>query len=195
MANYDRMSELKAFDETKGGVKALVDAGITKVPRIFYSNQVNFPEPSPSSAATAKPDVPTIDLGSIDKDPAVRARAVEKVLDASANLGFFQVVNHGIDVGVMEEMLEGVRRFYEQETEVKKQWYTRDHTKTVAYNSNYDLYTAASVNWRDSTYIIMAPNPPNPDELPPICRSPLRLSLFFFNSFFCLNIIIASKFF
>lgn len=37
--NYDRMSELRAFDETKGGVKALVDAGITKVPRMFFSDQ------------------------------------------------------------------------------------------------------------------------------------------------------------
>ncbi|KAM7462959.1 hypothetical protein LguiA_031080 [Lonicera macranthoides] len=33
---YDRTSELKAFDETKAGVKGLVDAGITQVPRIFH---------------------------------------------------------------------------------------------------------------------------------------------------------------
>nr|GMC75211.1 1-aminocyclopropane-1-carboxylate oxidase homolog 1-like [Ipomoea batatas] len=32
---YDRQSELKAFDETKAGVKGLVDAGITKLPAIF----------------------------------------------------------------------------------------------------------------------------------------------------------------
>ncbi|KAM1380513.1 hypothetical protein ACFX2I_022231 [Malus domestica] len=34
--NYDQKSEVKAFDETKEGVKGLVDEGITEVPRIFH---------------------------------------------------------------------------------------------------------------------------------------------------------------
>ncbi|RXI00057.1 hypothetical protein DVH24_030547 [Malus domestica] len=34
--NYDQKSEVKAFDDTKEGVKGLVDAGITEVPRIFH---------------------------------------------------------------------------------------------------------------------------------------------------------------
>ena len=36
---YDRLSELKAFDETKAGVKGLVDAGVTAVPAIFHHHQ------------------------------------------------------------------------------------------------------------------------------------------------------------
>lgn len=67
-------------------------------------------------------------------------------------------------------MLEGVRRFYEQDSEIKKKWYTRDGSKTVVYNSNFDLFTAASANWRDTTYCNMAPNPPIPGDLPDICR-------------------------
>ncbi|KAK9134576.1 hypothetical protein Syun_013906 [Stephania yunnanensis] len=31
----ERREELKAFDDTKAGVKGLVDAGVTKIPRIF----------------------------------------------------------------------------------------------------------------------------------------------------------------
>ncbi|PON66648.1 hypothetical protein TorRG33x02_267100, partial [Trema orientale] len=37
-AEYDRATELKAFDETKAGVKGLVDAGIFEIPRIFYNS-------------------------------------------------------------------------------------------------------------------------------------------------------------
>ena len=33
--DFDSYSERKAFDETKEGVKGLVDAHITEVPRIF----------------------------------------------------------------------------------------------------------------------------------------------------------------
>ncbi|GMN32934.1 hypothetical protein TIFTF001_041832 [Ficus carica] len=36
-AKYDRLSQLKAFDETKAGVKGLVDFGVTEIPHIFYS--------------------------------------------------------------------------------------------------------------------------------------------------------------
>ncbi|MBA0767189.1 hypothetical protein Gotri_016119 [Gossypium trilobum] len=37
---YDRFQELKAFDDSKSGVKGLVDAGITKIPRIFRRPKV-----------------------------------------------------------------------------------------------------------------------------------------------------------
>ena len=34
-SSYDRQSELKALDDTKAGVKGLVDAGVEKLPRIL----------------------------------------------------------------------------------------------------------------------------------------------------------------
>ncbi|KAJ0937969.1 putative deacetoxyvindoline 4-hydroxylase [Helianthus annuus] len=57
-------------------------------------------------------------------------------------------------------------------TELKKQWYTRDMSgKTrVIYNSNFDLYAAPVTSWRDTFNCTMAPNPPQPHELPPPCR-------------------------
>ncbi|XP_026432331.1 1-aminocyclopropane-1-carboxylate oxidase homolog [Papaver somniferum] len=36
---YDRYEELKTFDETKAGVKGIVDAGIAKIPRMFIRPQ------------------------------------------------------------------------------------------------------------------------------------------------------------
>ncbi|KAL3532111.1 hypothetical protein ACH5RR_005632 [Cinchona calisaya] len=161
---YDRQNELKAFDDTKAGVKGLVDAGITEVPRFF----IQPPEPLD---ANPQSNFPIIDLqGMIDYEaPVKRKEIVEKVRDASETWGFFQVVNHGIPCGVLDEMIDGVRRFYEQETEVKKQWYTPDPSKRVVYNSNFDLYSSPAANWRDTFYCIMAPNPLSPQDLPPVC--------------------------
>ncbi|GJZ82923.1 1-aminocyclopropane-1-carboxylate oxidase homolog 1-like protein [Tanacetum coccineum] len=159
ISSYDRASEIKAFDKTKSGVKGLVDAGIQEIPRIF----MNPPEPIPKS--TTSFDIPLIDLASTN-----RALIVESIRTASKNLGFFQVVNHGIPISIMNEMLQGVRRFHEQDAEVKKQFYTRDVSKAFVYNSNFDLYSSPAANWRDSFFSIMAPNPPKPEELPVICR-------------------------
>lgn len=163
--NFDRKTELKIFDETKAGVKGLVDAGTTKVPRIFFA-------PPEYSSHTPKNDftIPVIDLDGIGEDPGRREDAVRIIRDASETWGFFQVANHGIPVSILDEMLEGVRRFYEQDTEVKKEWYTRDGSKRVVYNSNFDLYSAGAANWRDTTYCNMAPQIPSPDELPEACR-------------------------
>ncbi|GAA0140325.1 oxidoreductase [Lithospermum erythrorhizon] len=166
--NYYRNSELKAFDDTKDGVKGLVDSGIDKIPRIFHSP----PDEFDSQGNFKKPliRIHVIDLDGTDEKGLRRREVVEKIKAASAASGFFQVINHGIPDGVMEEMLEGVRRFYEQDPEVKRKWYTRDGSKTVVYNSNFDLFRAASANWRDTAYCNMAPKLPNPDELPEACR-------------------------
>ncbi|KAL3850292.1 hypothetical protein ACJIZ3_012174 [Penstemon smallii] len=160
----NRMNELKAFDETKAGVKGLVDSGITKVPQIFYT------PPDPFTTNKVEFSIPVIDLDGIETNQDHRKETVKKVGNASSTWGFFQVVNHGIKQNVLDEMLEGVRRFYEEDTQVKKEWYTRDGSKRVVYNSNFDLYSAASANWRDTTYCSMAPKTPNPEELPLACR-------------------------
>ncbi|KAJ0803187.1 putative non-heme dioxygenase domain, isopenicillin N synthase [Helianthus annuus] len=177
--DYDRKVELRAFDETKTGVKGLVDAGITEVPRIFHL-------PSPENLNSQQPELtlPTIDLQGINEDPIRRKEVIEQVKDALESWGFFQVVNHGIPNSVLEEMMKGVRDFHEQETEVKKKWYARDmRDKTrVEYNSNFDLYAAPVTNWRDTFYCTMAPNPPQPHELPPPCRFYFLIhSIFFFH--------------
>ncbi|CAI0458116.1 unnamed protein product [Linum tenue] len=127
-AAYDRLAELKAFDETKAGVKGLVDAGVTQIPRIFQAPPHlldSVDRASPVSPDDPNFSFPIIDLEGADRDPAKRKQIVEKIRDASANWGFFQVVNHGIPETVLEEMKAGVHRFYEQDVELKKQFYTR----------------------------------------------------------------------
>ncbi|KAL5784710.1 hypothetical protein ACOSQ2_007102 [Xanthoceras sorbifolium] len=169
--NYDRASELKAFDETKAGVKGLVDAGIDKIPRIFYQPPDNFHKAPVSGFSTdTQFSFPTIDLEGVEKDPIQRKEIVESVRNASETWGFFQVLNHGIPVSVLEEIKAGVLRFYEQDNEVKKQFYTRDKMKRVIYNANFDLFSAPAANWRDTMYCGMAPDPPKPEDLPAACR-------------------------
>ncbi|PON33326.1 Non-heme dioxygenase N-terminal domain containing protein [Parasponia andersonii] len=169
-AEYDRATELKAFDETKAGVKGLVDAGISEIPRIFYNSIPEGYIKNSSVVGDAKLLFPVIDLEGLTGDSFQRKEIVDRVREASENWGFFQIVNHGIPDSVLEEMKDGVRRFYEQETEVKKAFYTRDFTKPWVYNTNNLLYSSPSANWRDTFTCRMAPDPPKPEDLPLVCR-------------------------
>jgi len=167
MADSDREKELKAFDDTKLGVKGLVDAGITKIPRIFHHPPDNFKKAS--DLGYKDYTIPVIDLASIREDLRERERVVERIKEASETWGFFQIVNHGIPVSTLEEMVDGVLRFFEQDSEVKKEFYTRE-LRPFFYTSNYNLYTTAPTTWKDSFYCNLAPNAPKPEDLPAVCR-------------------------
>ncbi|XP_010556890.1 PREDICTED: 1-aminocyclopropane-1-carboxylate oxidase homolog 1-like [Tarenaya hassleriana] len=163
---FDRAKELKAFDETKAGVKGLVDSGITEIPRIFHIQ--------PGTLADRKPPlplaIPTIDLEGAFKDEFSRKNVVEDVRNAAEKWGFFQVINHGVPLSVLEEMKDGVRRFHEEDLEAKKRYFSRDYTNRLGYNSNFDLYSSPSANWRDTLSCYIAPDPPKPEDMPDSCR-------------------------
>lgn len=161
MAEYDRNSELRAFDDTKAGVKGLVDAGVAKIPGIFVHHEYMLEEKSPQPELS----VPVIDLGCLD-----RGAIIQQLKDASQDWGFFKIVNHGIPTSLMDKVVEVVKEFNEQDTEVRKLYYTRDFKKKVVYNTNFDLHIVPYANWRDTLYLVMAPNPPQPHELPQVCR-------------------------
>ncbi|XP_059650892.1 1-aminocyclopropane-1-carboxylate oxidase homolog 1-like [Cornus florida] len=170
--SYDRNTELKAFDDTKSGVKGLVDAGVTKIPPIFINHKHDQPHQKPQLgdySGSKHRTIPVIDLHGVHRDATKRREIIGEVLEACEKWGFFQVVNHGIPVSVLDDMIDGICRFNEQDNEEKKKWYTRDFKRKVMFMSNFLLYTSPAADWRDTIFCFMAPNPPDRDELPEIC--------------------------
>ncbi|KAE9617337.1 hypothetical protein Lal_00034182 [Lupinus albus] len=169
---YDMKSELKSFDDSKEGVKGLVDSGVTKVPRIFHSGELN--NINTVSSTVSNFNIPIIDLQAIHF-PALHVTIASRIRSACQNFGFFQVINHGIPVDVLDDMIIGIRRFHEQDTEVKKQFYTRDHNNKVRYFFNGSMSDICEdqphpANWRDTIEFDMSPIPPKPEEISDVCR-------------------------
>ncbi|XP_027151779.1 1-aminocyclopropane-1-carboxylate oxidase homolog 1-like [Coffea eugenioides] len=149
----DKVRELKQFDETKVGVRGLVDSGAAKIPRIFICP----PESRPEARRTTRnagsnsplPQVPTIDLEG-SEIPSRRAEIVDEIRQALQTWGFFQMVNHGIPTGVLDNLLRSTREFHEQPKEMRMEFYTRDSTRKVKYYSTGDLYQTKTAQWRDT---------------------------------------------
>lgn len=167
-SGYDRVAELRAFDDTKAGVKGLVDAGVSEVPQMFHHSPDNFEKSSVSG--DNRFCIPIIDLEGVKEDVVKHKVIVEQVGEASKTWGFFQVINHGVPMSVLEDIEEGVRSFFEQDLELKKQFFSRDYTKKLVYNSNFDLSSAPAANWKDTLVCFMSPDPPEIEELPAACR-------------------------
>uniref|UniRef100_J3MSS0 Fe2OG dioxygenase domain-containing protein n=1 Tax=Oryza brachyantha TaxID=4533 RepID=J3MSS0_ORYBR len=152
VSGSDRLRDLQAFDDTKAGVKGLVDAGVTTVPYFFRHPPDPLPVAAPSEHDAA---IPVIDLAKADVD---REWVVADLRAAAETVGFFQVVNHGVAGVLMEEVLAVVP------------FYTRDSARKVRFNSNFDLFRSPAANWRDTLFMEMAPDAPSPEEIPPACR-------------------------
>ncbi|XP_021737909.1 1-aminocyclopropane-1-carboxylate oxidase homolog 1-like [Chenopodium quinoa] len=175
----DREAEIKAFEDSKTGVKGLVDAGITKIPSIFIHEQHSLNNINNTDNGTYKSSdddkknkIPLIDFKGIDdEDGGRREEVIEQVKIACENYGFFQVVNHGIPLEVLDEMIEGIRKFHEQDVKTKKEYYSRDYdTNHFLYNSNFNLLQVKVAAWRDTMTFIRGSSPPNPQELPLKCK-------------------------
>uniref|UniRef100_A0A0E0QIJ0 Fe2OG dioxygenase domain-containing protein n=1 Tax=Oryza rufipogon TaxID=4529 RepID=A0A0E0QIJ0_ORYRU len=160
----DRLRDLHAFDDTKAGVKGLVDAGVTTVPYFFRHHPDPLPVAAPSEAAAA---IPLIDLAKADVD---RGHVVSQVRSAAESAGLFQVVNHGVAGELMDAMLAAARRFNEQPAEAKAPYYTRDLGSKVRFFCNFDLFQSPAAQWRDTLYVEMVPDAPSPEEIPPPLR-------------------------
>ncbi|KAL0371198.1 UNVERIFIED_CONTAM: 1-aminocyclopropane-1-carboxylate oxidase1 [Sesamum angustifolium] len=158
--------KLKEFDETKGGVKSLVDDGVAKLPRLF----VHPPEilhGNPKLDDGVHLDLPTIDFQDLG---ARRMEVVEEIRKAAGEWGFFRIVNHGVPLETMDAVLAAVKRFHEQPTEEKMPWYSADVRKTVKLNSHLPSREYDPASWRDSLSCVFNDDQLDPEDLPSACR-------------------------
>ncbi|KAL4564328.1 hypothetical protein LXL04_028388 [Taraxacum kok-saghyz] len=150
--------------EERGRKTAMTDGSSINLRRT--KNPADFVHPpetvlqNPSSCNVSDLQVPVIDFETIGGE------IVDEIRNAAGKWGIFQVINHGIVASVMEEMIEGIRRFHEQPQEVKMEWYSRENEEKVKYYSNGDLYVSKAVSWQDSISCHYADGALDPNQLP-----------------------------
>ncbi|KAJ7954312.1 1-aminocyclopropane-1-carboxylate oxidase-like 1 [Quillaja saponaria] len=171
---YDRIKDVKQFDDSKIGVKGLVDSGIDSIPRFFIHAPETLSDLKPTShiRPESETQIPTIDLSGVDS-PDHRSTIVNQIRQASADLGFFQIINHGIPTQVLDRTIDSMRAFHEQPTEIKAQVYGRGTGTGVTFMPNFDLYNAKAASWRDSLQVRLDPTVPDYSQIPEVCRDQL----------------------
>ncbi|XP_051127962.1 1-aminocyclopropane-1-carboxylate oxidase homolog 1-like [Andrographis paniculata] len=162
----NRTAERRRFDESKAGVKGLVDGGIAKVPAIFrHPPETHFSDNLGTNYA-----IPTVDLQGVDDDDSDhRQRIATQIRDAAESWGIFRVVNHGIPRRILDDVIRGARDFHELEIEAKTRFYSREHRDGLVYCSNPNLFTLPVAEWRDTFSCSMAPVAPAIEDLPAVC--------------------------
>lgn len=112
--SLDDGNELFEFIVRKGnGVKGLVDSGLTEVPKSY----IQPPERRINKLTAASRQQVAIDLSELNGPN--RDKVVTAIARASETLGFFQVVNHGVPLELLEELKDAAHKFFGQPPEIK----------------------------------------------------------------------------
>lgn len=166
-SGYDRVKAVKEFDESKMGVKGLSDSGIKTIPQIFIHPQHTLSDIKSTSKQTTS--IPLIDLSNV-ASPNHRPNIIKQIKEAAKTWGFFQIINHNVNVSSLDNTINAIESFHNQPHETKSKYYKRDEGRGVMYASNNDLYRTNAASWHDSLQAWMAPEAPKAEELPEICR-------------------------
>ncbi|XP_054814086.1 hyoscyamine 6-dioxygenase-like [Prosopis cineraria] len=89
--------------------------------------------------------IPVIDLSEAD-----RSLTIQKILKASQDFGFFQVINHGVPERLMEETMRVLKEFFELADGAKQHLYSEDFkSDCVLFTSCMNYGNEKVHQWRD----------------------------------------------
>ncbi|KAF3438268.1 hypothetical protein FNV43_RR21029 [Rhamnella rubrinervis] len=132
------------------GVKGLVDSGISRVPHQYIQPPKERMENQSSSSSS--PELALIDLSKLDGPD--HEHAAKEIVFAAETLGFFQVVNHGVPLELLDSLKKSAYSFFEQEPE-KKAVYRNGVSPSpyVKYGTSFVPEKEKALEWKD--YISM----------------------------------------
>ncbi|KAF7818414.1 protein DOWNY MILDEW RESISTANCE 6-like [Senna tora] len=93
--------------------------------------------------------IPVIDLSEAEQgDPTL---TIHKILKASQDFGFFQVINHGVPENLMKETMSVFKEFFQLPPEAKQHFYSEDLSKPCRlYRSTPNYATEKLHLWREA---------------------------------------------
>lgn len=151
-------------------VKELIKQPMKKVPeRYVRSNQ----DPIVIPYTTSLPQVPVIDLSKLLSEDATE---LDKLDHACKEWGFFQLINHGVDLSLMENVKIGVEEFFSLQMEEKKKFWQKAG-EMEGFGQLFVLSEEQKLEWADMFYMVTSPLHAKNPHLFPSIPQPFRDNL------------------
>jgi len=130
------------------GVKGLVESGISEVPERY----IQPPRERINGHDSRACDAPAIDLSKMNG--AEREKVVGEIARAAESLGFFQVVNHGVPLQLLESLKDAAHAFFSLPAEKKAVYCSGvSPSPRVKYGTSFVPEKEKALEWKD--YISM----------------------------------------
>ncbi|KAL8260171.1 hypothetical protein R6Q59_028124 [Mikania micrantha] len=159
--------ELKTFLVDEGhGVKGLSELNIKTLPELF----IQPPEKRfDVRKVLHNESIPIIDMSN-SEDPEV----IKMICDAAEKWGFFQVVNHGVPVKVLDDVKDATKRFFSLPANEKKSYlFKKSPTKNVRLVTSFIPEVDKVFEWKDYLSCFYVSDDEAFAFWPPVCRDQL----------------------
>ncbi|KAG9443179.1 hypothetical protein H6P81_019033 [Aristolochia fimbriata] len=151
------------------GVKGLADTGLAALPERYVHpphERIDKDETIDGSPYLGPP----IDLAALE-EAGEEAAAAEQICGAARKLGFFQVVNHGVPLEVLEKAKRAAHRFFELSPEKKAVYLKgRGPCSNVFYGTSFSPEMEESLEWKDYLSMVYVGDDEAMAFWPPECR-------------------------
>ncbi|CDP20007.1 unnamed protein product [Coffea canephora] len=129
------------------GVKGLVDSGIAKVPERYIQPPYERIGKLVENSRDHFSSIP-IDLSKLDGPD--HDQVVEAIIRAAETLGFFQVINHGMSLDLLESLKDAAHRFFKQPADAKAVYLKGvSPSPFVKYGTSFAPEQEKALEWKD----------------------------------------------
>lgn len=146
------------------GVKGLSELGLNALPKQYI-------QPSQERILTAMTILPHESIPIIDMSNHDDANVAKSICDAAEKWGFFQIVNHGVPIKVLDNVREATHRFFGLSAEEKRK-YSKELSPTtnVRFGTSFSPQAEKALEWKDYISMFYVSHEEASAYWPPVCK-------------------------
>ncbi|KAJ6713473.1 OXIDOREDUCTASE 2OG-FE II OXYGENASE FAMILY PROTEIN [Salix purpurea] len=162
--SFNDSSEINDFVLKKGnGVKGLSETGLDSLPEQYIQP---LEERMCDTKTMSQESVPLIDISKWD-DPEV----AEAICEAAEKWGFFQIINHGVPIEVLENVKEATHLFFGLSAEEKRKYLKEfSPSKNVRFGTSFSPEAEKALEWKDYLSLFYVSEDEASALWPSVCR-------------------------
>ncbi|XP_022890661.1 feruloyl CoA ortho-hydroxylase 1-like [Olea europaea var. sylvestris] len=155
---------IKIFVVDEGhGVKGLSDIGLQTLPKQYIQPPR---EQISTNTILTEESIPVIDMSN-PNDQVV----ADMICNAAEKWGFFQIINHGIPLTVLDNVKNATHKFYGLPAQEKKKYSKEESpTNNVRYGTSFSPQAEKALEWKDWLSLFYVSDKEASAFWPSICR-------------------------
>ncbi|PON58816.1 Non-heme dioxygenase N-terminal domain containing protein [Parasponia andersonii] len=146
-----RGEELRSSESSFTSAMALTQSGALHVPQHYVLPPSQRPNIYPTNVLinpSCTTSLPIIDLSSL-QNPSLRSQVIDEIRIACKEIGFFQLIHHGVSPLVMKDALDAAAEFFNLPMEEKMLLGSDNVNEPVRYGTSLNHVKDKVHFWRD----------------------------------------------